>query len=220
MEFSIKEETAILENSKLPDLLGDLLDSVKMQYVIGEARYYHTWDHALATLSWVNWVNESVPAYAMAPFSRSDLCVAALYHDAVYTAQGSPGNEKASADLLEKQCHGKIAIERPRELIMLTAEHGKIEANDDRLCDASRLFLDCDIASFGEPRWDIFLATNDDIEAELLAHHEEDVVKEGRLKFLKMMLNKESIFLSDHFQVRYEVQARYNIRRLIRLLSD
>jgi predicted metal-dependent HD superfamily phosphohydrolase len=204
MHFTPAEETHILTRASLHDLQG--LDRVKAQYQEPH-RHYHDWNHALAVLSWVN---HCCDVYQWPWHTHQELGLAALFHDVVYTTQGSPKNEEDSVAFLQATLgqHEKVG-----KIILATAQHGKLEAQDVPFETA--LFMDCDIASFGEPRWEIAVWNDQNITLELLQKFTPEQIKVGRKAFLGGLLAKQSIFLTPYFQDRFETQARRNIRRLI-----
>ncbi|MCL1633423.1 hypothetical protein M2650_02010 [Luteimonas sp. SX5] len=141
--------------------------------------------------------------------------LAVLYHDAIYEP-GRNDNESRSAQLAMEQ----IALWLPgagvdggrvAQLIDCTARHGQLSAADvDR--DAA-LFLDCDMAILGaEPA--AFDAYDRGIAAEY-RHVPRWLYKLNRRRFLKALLARERIFLSDFFHDRYDAQARVNLRRAV-----
>ena len=213
MKFTAEEESLILDQSGLRSVLPKITLAVVREKYSEPTRHYHDWHHALSVLSWVNHVCEYVPEDDLAPYTHLDLRLAALFHDVIYTTQGSPGNERDSADVL--QSYGisfGFESKTAEQLILATAQHGKLESQ--HVDEATGLFLDCDIASFGEVRWEIVVWNDMDICKELLQKYNEDQIKIGRKAFLQGLLDKESIFLSTHF-LHLERQARRNIRKLI-----
>lgn len=217
MHFSETEETFILARSGLlHDVVSaDNLLLIKAKYQEA-GRHYHNWTHALSVLSWVNHVCEKYSEYELRPYTHLDLQLAALFHDVVYTTQGSPQNETDSVYFLKMM--GIPDVDRVCEIIMATAKHGKLERNDVPLAIA--LFMDCDIASFGETRWEVSVWNDENIVKEFLQKYTLEQIKHGRKAFLKGMLEKKDIFLSRHFSQRFERQARENIKRLIQNLDN
>lgn len=220
MLFSEFEEQEILSNSGLTaHLPTEALLAVKRQYQEPH-RHYHDWQHALSVIGWVNYCVRTPLAY----YTSLEFALAALYHDAVYDPKsGSPTNELASIDFMKVQIKGSVldqypgSLERVEKLIGLTAKHGKLSSRDVTLDEA--LFLDCDMASFGERRWETVLWNEVNIQAEYLSLYTPEQVKIGRRHFLTGLLNKESVFLSQHFQDLYESQAHHNIRRVLATLN-
>jgi len=223
MRFTVAEEEMILSRSGLLNMLGtETINAVKVAYRTGE-RHYHTWDHALSVVSWVN--------YAMAKLDLGlgspGLQIAALFHDAVYdTAAGSPVNEAASADLCQELCQKTFHAKRVwdddgmiRALIMDTAKHGVLERSNT--IQRSAILLDADLASFGESRWEVVQWNDQNIVKELTAcgKYTAEQICLGRIKFLTGLLQKNSIFLTELFQDMFELQARRNILRVINTLE-
>lgn len=222
MRFTETEETAILVRAEVPKLLtSDRLADLRKRYS-ESARHYHNWQHALSVLAWVNHVCDAFPETtlfgrpplsALAPYTHRDLRLAALFHDAIYDAAGSPSNEDRSAELLRAAAPSDAITRGDLRLVHATAHHGVLEAHE---CDlAMQLFLDCDMVSIAEPIWEVCAENNAAIEREYLQRFTAAEVNAGRKAFLEKLLAKRSVFLSDYFRVRHEVQARENIRRLV-----
>jgi predicted metal-dependent HD superfamily phosphohydrolase len=141
--------------------------------------------------------------------------LAVLYHDAIYEPRRRD-NESRSARLAIARIaqwwpDAGVDGARVAQLIEYTARHGQLNADDvDR--DAA-LFLDCDMAILGaEPV--AFDAYDRGIAAEY-RHLPGWLFKMARRRFLKALLARERIFLSDFFRDRYEARARGNLRRAI-----
>ena len=141
--------------------------------------------------------------------------LAVLYHDAIYEA-GRSDNEARSAELAkERIAHWlpgrNVDATRVAQLIDLTASHGKI--GRDQVDRDAALFLDCDMAILGADSAQ-FDAYDCGIAAEY-RHVPGWLFKLNRRRFLKALLEKDRIFLSDFFHARYDAQARANLRRAI-----
>ena len=158
-------------------------------------RVYHTLDHVLDVAQ--HWAQQQWRQPA-------ETFLAVLFHDAVYVI-GESDNEAKSADFFESLC-GKNP--RVRQLIELTAQHGRLDAADE---DAAK-FLDCDMAILGASpeRFDRYERS---IAAEYVPVVGEDAYAHGRRRFLERLLKKDRIFLSDTFHARLDAQARENLRR-------
>ncbi|MEH6422171.1 HD domain-containing protein [Pseudomonas sp. CGJS7] len=145
-----------------------------------------------------------------------EVALAVLYHDAIYQA-GRRDNEARSALLAREHIarwlpEQGIDADRVAELIELTARHGAI-ARDD-VDEQTRLFLDGDMAILGaEPA--VFDAYDRGIASEYRGHVPGPLFKLNRRRFLKGLLKRERIFLSDLFHQRYDAAARNNLRRAI-----
>jgi predicted metal-dependent HD superfamily phosphohydrolase len=147
--------------------------------------------------------------------------LAVLYHDAIYEA-GRKDNETRSADLAMAQIaqwlpEQGIDTLRVADLINLTARHGQFspgDFGDDGFSLDTRHFLDCDMAILGaEPA--VFDAYDAGIAAEYRGHVPGFLFRLNRKRFLKGLLARERIYLSDWFHQRYDAMARANLRRAI-----
>ena len=149
-----------------------------------------------------------------------EVYLAVLYHDAVYEA-GARDNEARSARLAGEHVarwlpEAGIDAGRVRGLIELTARHGTFQPQDfsGEDADDTRRFLDCDMAILGaEPA--VFDAYDRGIAAEYRGHVPGWLFRTNRRRFLKGLLARERIYLSDEFHARFDMQARSNLRRAI-----
>lgn len=152
-----------------------------------------------------------------------EVLLAVLYHDAVYVA-GARDNEARSAQLAREHIarwlpDAGIDADRVAALIELTARHGSLEPADVDGEDAgdaadARHFLDCDMAILGaDPA--AFDAYDRGIAAEYRGHVPDWLFRVNRRRFLKGLLARERIFLSDHFHARLDARARNNLRRAV-----
>lgn len=145
-----------------------------------------------------------------------EVALAVLYHDAIYEA-GRRDNEARSALLAREHIarwmpDAGIDVDRVAELIDLTARHGAIARED--VDEETRLFLDGDMAILGaEPA--AFDAYDRGIASEYRGHVPGPLFRLNRRRFLKGLLKRERIFLSDHYHQRYDAAARNNLRRSI-----
>ena len=146
---------------------------------------------------------------------------AVLYHDAMYVP-GARDNEARSAELARQHiarwlADAGIDATRVTELIRLTARHGAL-ANSDLASDPhpadARHFLDCDMAILGAAP-SVFAAYDRAIANEYRGVVPAWLFKLNRRRFLKVLLARERIFLSDFFHARLDAQARINLRRAI-----
>jgi len=216
MTFSTARERDILERSNIYDILApDTVAEVRKRYHEPH-RCYHNWDHALTVLQRVTAIVE------VSGVADGTMPIAALYHDAVYVV-GATDNELLSCDAF---CDdnvnepwfrtslegGEHLASRVCRYIQATAKHGKLEREDVPIDTA--LFMDCDMLGFAEPDWATFVAQDYAVIAELMTRYDSDEVAAGRETFLRGLLAKRSIFLSDYF-ANYEGPARSNIERLL-----
>jgi predicted metal-dependent HD superfamily phosphohydrolase len=150
-----------------------------------------------------------------------EVALAVLYHDAIYEP-GRSENEARSAQFAVEQIarwqpEAGIDAQRVAHLIELTARHGQFVPADfdgDPAPDDVRRFLDCDMAILGaEPA--VFDAYDRGIAAEYRGTLPAWLFRLNRRRFLKALLARERIFLSDFFHARLDAQARANLRRAV-----
>ncbi|MCC8361851.1 hypothetical protein LK996_01975 [Lysobacter sp. A6] len=145
-----------------------------------------------------------------------DVAFAVLYHDAIYVA-GAKDNEARSAALAREQLAqwpmAGVDADRVATLIELTAKHGTLSP-EDVPDEETRLFLDCDMAILGAETA-VFDAYDRGIAAEYRGVVPGWLFAINRKRFLKGLLSRERIYLSDFFQGRLDARARTNLRRAI-----
>lgn len=200
----------------------DALDLPPAQRAALEAAYatptraYHSIAHVDAVLAEADIV-EAGPGWVQ----PREVRLAVAYHDAIYDAARSD-NEARSAQLARDHiaqwmpAHG-IDSARVAHLIELTARHGRIDAEalaDDAAPSDTMHFLDCDMAVLGAPA-PVFDAYHRGIAAEYRGHVPGWLFKVNRKRFLKALLARERIFLSDFMHARLDAQARINLRRAV-----
>jgi predicted metal-dependent HD superfamily phosphohydrolase len=172
-------------------------------------RAYHNLDHVRAVLRHWREVQDG-PGWDDA--ASSFLTV--LYHDAIYVP-GRGDNEARSAVLAREHLSRWLPqadAGRVASLIELTARHGRLSPGEvDR---DSAHFLDCDMAILGAPPAQ-FAAYDRAIAAEYRGVVPAWMYRLNRRRFLKGLLARERLFLSDHFHARYDPQARINLRRAV-----
>ncbi len=179
-------------------------------------RAYHNFGHVQEVLHRFAEVTAG-PGWAQ----PSEVYLAVLFHDAVYEA-GRKDNEARSADLAMAQVarwlpEQGIDTLRVAELINLTARHGQFspgDFGDDGFSLDTRHFLDCDMAILGAEA-EVFDAYDAGIAEEYHGHVPGFLFRLNRKRFLKGLLARERIYLSDWFHQRYDAAARANLRRAI-----
>lgn len=179
-------------------------------------RAYHDFNHVAEVLRHYATVAEG-PGW----LQPLEVRLAVLYHDAVYEP-GRKDNEARSATFAREQIGrwlpgAGVEVGRVAELIELTARHGQFRSADfgkTAVADDTRHFLDCDMAILGaEPAG--FDAYDRAIAAEYRGHVPGWLFRINRRRFLKSLLARPRIYLSDFFHERYDAQARSNLRRAV-----
>jgi predicted metal-dependent HD superfamily phosphohydrolase len=194
----------------LSSLVPSALEAALRHAYATPPRAYHHFGH----------VEEVLEHYASVPTWQDPTAVglAIVFHDAIYEP-GRRDNEQRSAALAEQLITAHLPasparIPRVRELIMLTARHGSL-AQAQLDADAAH-FVDCDMAILGapEPRFDDYERGI----AQEYASVPADLYRSGRAQFLEGVLAHPPIFLTSHFQQRFEQAARANLERALRAL--
>lgn len=192
-----------------------MLSALEAAYAV-PPRAYHDFGHAQEVLHRFAEVTVG-PGWTQ----PAEVYLAVLYHDAVYEA-GRKDNETRSADLARAQIDQwlpELGVDtlRVAELIGLTARHGQLglaDFGDDGFSLDARHFLDCDMAILGAAP-DVFDAYDRGIAAEYRGKVPGFLFRINRKKFLKGLLARERIYLSDWFHQRYDAQARDNLARAV-----
>ncbi len=191
----------------LPDAQFAALESAYAE----PPRAYHHFGHVRAVLAHCQQVADG-PGWR----KPVEVYLAALYHDAVYVA-GRKDNEACSARLAAHAItrwlpQQGVDVGRVEQLILLTARHGDLAA--DEVDEEAALFLDCDMAILGAPV-DVFDAYHRGVADEYADVVPGFLYRAGRRRFLKAMLARPRIFLSAYFHDRYDAQARANLQRVV-----
>ncbi len=148
-----------------------------------------------------------------------ETAMAVLYHDAIYVA-GRGDNEAKSAQLAREQLpkwlpDAGIDAGRVATLIELTARHGQLSPTDfgaDAEGDDTRRFLDCDMAILGAAP-EAFDRYDRAIAEEYRGVVPGWIYRRKRRAFLRGLLGKQRIYLSDDFHARLDARARANLSR-------
>jgi predicted metal-dependent HD superfamily phosphohydrolase len=173
-------------------------------------RAYHNFDHVQEVLRHYHAVAEG-PGWRQ----PREVQLAVLYHDAIYEA-GRGDNEARSAQSAREAIarwlpDQDIDIERVVQLIELTSRHGGLASAD---VDAeAALFLDCDMAILAASP-EVFDAYDRGIAQEYKGVVPGWIFRRKRRQFLKALLARERIYLSDFFHARLDAAARANLRRV------
>ncbi|UFH33116.1 hypothetical protein LNP04_05180 [Chryseobacterium sp. C-71] len=165
----------------------------------GKGRYYHNLTHLENMFSELELVKDRILNFTNISFS-------VFYHDVIDDAS-SKLNEEESAEFamlrLEKLGLNKTDIEEIPKQILATKSHHKSENNDiNYLLDADLSILGKDIESY--------IKYTQQIRKEY-SIYPDFLYKPGRKKVLQHFLELESIFKTEYFSEKYEIQARKNI---------
>ncbi len=197
-----------VDDLDLPDAQRSALEAA----YASPPRAYHNFGHVQDVL-------RQYHAVAQGPGWRQprEVQLAVLYHDAIYQA-GRGDNEARSAELASQAIahwlpDQGVDTERVMQLIQLTARHGGLKPGD--VDPEAALFLDCDMAILAAPPA-VFDAYDAGIAREYRAVVPGWMFRRKRRQFLKGLLARERIYLSDFFHARLDGGARDNLRRATR----
>ncbi len=189
-----------------------LIPALKERYAEPH-RHYHTWDHIKQMLTALDEIEASLT-------DRDATLYAVYYHDAVYNVPSST-NEEDSAALFASDAAERVdqrTIEKTTSFIIATKTHATDEAIAQDEQEDYRCFLDIDMSILGA-KADEYNDYAENVRKEY-AIIPDTLYTEGRKQILQGFLEKDRIFLTDHFYGRLERAARANITAEIEKLSS
>jgi predicted metal-dependent HD superfamily phosphohydrolase len=164
-------------------------------------RYYHTPKHLLECL------NEFDQVKSLVNFpNQTELAL--WFHDVVYNPEGKDNEEKSKEYALKVLSNLGLntkTLEQVGNLVLLTKHQVNPPTIDEKI------LLDIDLSIFGKSK-EVFDEYEMNIRKEYSWATEKEF-KGGRSKILQYFLNRDSIYATDYFKARYEMQARVNLER-------
>ncbi len=134
-------------------------------------------------------------------------------HDAVYDPMASDNEEKSARLALEilagSGCPEAVQVE-VRDLILAT-RHNETPPSPD-----AALVVDIDLSILGQPP-----ETFDSYEAAIRAEYvrvPDTIYAAGRSRILSGFLDRSRIYFTEHFESKYGVRARLNLKRAVSML--
>lgn len=180
-------------------LTGNKLPKEHLEEVIrlynSKGRYYHTIQHVTEMLKFVSY--------------KFLLEMAVIYHDIIYDPK-SKTNEEDSFNFIPKDGLSKANVDHLERLIMATKNHQAKVEFEQLMVDADLAILGSDVVRFNEYERQIRNEYNFVSDQDYNA---------GRAEFVRKILTRPSIFLTDEFQKRFELQARINLNKLLFFLG-
>ena len=191
--------------TKDQELIIRLWKEIETKYT-EKGRHYHDLLHLERMFEELEAVKDHISDFTLVSF-------AVFYHDIIYDAT-SKSNEEKSAATAEKRLTelglGKEKITRVSTQILATKSHHNSENTD------INYLLDADLSVLGKD-WDTYLDYTQKIRKEY-SIYPDFLYKPGRKKVLQHFMELESIFKTEYFKRKYEVQAKENIEKELRLL--
>ncbi|MDR4951324.1 hypothetical protein REB14_03870 [Chryseobacterium sp. ES2] len=188
-----------------PQLIRDLWKEIETKYS-EKGRYYHNLLHLENMLNELEYVKSNISDVTAISFS-------VFYHDIIYDAS-SKSNEEKSAAKAEKRLtelhinQDKISLISAQ--ILATKSHQRSDDED------TNYLLDADLSVLGKD-FKTYSEYTQNIRKEY-SIYPDFLYKPGRKKVLKHFLELESIFKTEYFKEKYEVQAKENIAAELQLL--
>jgi predicted metal-dependent HD superfamily phosphohydrolase len=176
----------------------------------GQLRFYHTFfGHILFCLKQLDNYPEWIEY-------RAALEMAIFLHDAIMVV-GKTDNEEKSAEFAIELCR---QMELPEEfgqkvakLIVEGTKHDKVPEDNN-----ARIMADIDLSVLSQSPSVYRKLVEEKIEQEF-SFAPKEVFRKRRAEILKDFLKRKSIYLTPHFYVYHEKQARRNLKRSIKKLE-
>ena len=206
--YLIKKINAVFCEIGLPANISRNLENELVEKYAEPHRAYHNLSHILSFFKIMD-ASEVQPKYP------SVFQLAILFHDIIYEI-GNKNNETHSAVFAAQRLTEhlpKKELNLLKNLIESTANHKPLSGETDL-----QLFLDFDIA--------VLAAPTEGYQKYALAIRKEFkkyptlMYRYGRRKVLRYFLQKERIYLTDHFFEKYELQARTNLQTELKSLTS
>lgn len=165
----------------------------------GKSRHYHNLQHLENMFEEIDAVRNQIEKFDNISFSI-------FYHDVIYDAT-SKLNEEKSADIAKERLESLDVnnddIQKVYKQILTTKSHQKSEDED------TNFLLDADLSILGKSS-QVYVEYTKQIRKEY-SIYPDFLYKPGRKKVLQHFLELESIFKTEYFRNKYEIQARENI---------
>ncbi|HET7476109.1 MAG TPA: hypothetical protein VFJ97_08825 [Dermatophilaceae bacterium] len=173
-------------------------------------RCYHTTTH-LVEMFWA--LEELETAGELDARDASLARVAAWFHDAVYEPTAAPGdNEAASAELAATTLPA-LSVEPQDCAAVVRLVHLSIQHESPARTGLDAAFQDADLWILGAPP-DRFDAYCREVRQEY-AHVPDEAYRRGRVGVLSPLVQRESVYCTEHARQRWQPAARANLAREI-----
>lgn len=198
MQLKEKFKKLCLNFTDDKNLIENFWTEIEKKYS-GKNRCYHNLQHLESMFEEIENVKDLLENY-------SNISFAIFYHDIIYDATSKENEEKSAA--LSKQRLKSLGVHdenilKVYEQILATKSHQKSDDKD------INFLLDADLAILGK-EFQNYSEYTRKIRKEY-SIYPDFLYKPGRKKVLKHFLQLESIFKTDYFKAKYEIQARKNI---------
>lgn len=179
-------------------LIENLWSEIEKKYS-EKRRHYHNLNHLENMFSELELVKDKI-------LNLNNISFSVFYHDVIYDAT-SKLNEEKSAEFAESRLQqlglNETDLAEISEQILATKSHQQSEKSD------INYLLDVDLSVLGKDP-ETYLDYTKKIRKEY-SIYPDFLYKPGRKKVLKHFLDLESIFKTEYFRTKYELQAKENI---------
>lgn len=148
------------------------------------------------------------------------LMAAIVYHDVIYVP-GAQDNESKSAALMhmrltgDKYYGGDVKTLYHAEVMIRSTKHHELpNTNDEDLLHGCAYMSDLDMMRLGQP-WEIFQKHTENLTREFVPVIGQEAWDKGRVDFLKGLINKNRVFHTLDYHLKYDNQMRLNIQRSV-----
>ncbi|MDN3694363.1 hypothetical protein QWZ06_19780 [Chryseobacterium tructae] len=205
MNIKDQFEQLCLPFTKDQSLINNLWKEIDTKYT-EKGRHYHNLFHLENMFRELELIKDKISDFTAVSFSI-------FYHDIVYNASSKSNEEKSALKAKEKLSElgfPQNRIEHIYKQILATQYHQKSKDED------TNYLLDADLSILGKDL-ETYLTYTRMIRKEY-SIYPDLLYKPGRKKVLKHFLELDSIFKTEYFKEKYEMQARANIAAEIQLL--
>ncbi|BAO75362.1 hypothetical protein [Winogradskyella sp. PG-2] len=190
------------------ELITEIYCKEIIEQYASKKRYYHNLSHLQNMFKQLDKFESEI-------IDLDALKFAIWYHDIIYKST-KKDNEEESAILAKKRLKSSYfdekRIKKVEKLIISTKKHQLIlTKNDD-----NAYLLDLDLSILGTD-WNTYKNYIQNIRKEYKIYPK-FMYNPGRKKVLNHFLERETLFFTDAFQIKYEKRARENLKKEIKLL--
>ncbi|MFC7346087.1 hypothetical protein ACFQO9_05055 [Chryseobacterium zhengzhouense] len=193
-----KFKTLCLNYTDNKNLIDNFWKEIEKKYS-SKSRHYHNLQHLENMFEEIDAVKNQIENFNNISFS-------VFYHDVIYDST-SKLNEEKSAEFAKERLAGlglnDEDIQSVYAQILATKSHKKSDDED------TNFLLDADLSILGKDNG-TYLEYTTQIRKEY-SIYPDFLYKPGRKKVLEHFLQLESIFKTNYFKRKYEVQAKRNI---------
>lgn len=184
----------------------DYFNIIEKSYT--ENRYYHTLSHVKEVLDSLELFNNNITSE-----EKLLLRYAIWFHDIIYDPTNI-NNEKKSAELFIQFANSfGLSLNFGKDVyqLILSTEH-----KFKYLTRLEKIICDCDLKGFIENN---YIERSNWVRKEFY-HVNDEQWKDGRVRFLKYMLNKKHIYHTQKFRNLFEEKARINLKSELKYFKN